>query len=270
MEKEFRINEIAKLLSTSADALRLYEKKKIIQPARDEDNSYRSYTQEDITRLYDLKFLQNMGFSLAEIVYIVTDATEEETTRLMLKRRADFQDKIRRYQNAVDQLDRVVRGDETVERVAGRHYIVDGPQMLVATYSRGGELDKRILTHPYFQKVMEYHTLFRRCLIIPRHYAHSDEMRRFGWPGYSIGVDTARELGIQEDDIVKARGSKRCVYTALRAENGLTREALAPTNAWMAQHGFEVKDDIIAWALKFSYDVGKVSRMYELWIPIED
>ncbi len=38
MEKRLKINEVARLLCTTPDAIRLYERKNIIQPSRDKEN----------------------------------------------------------------------------------------------------------------------------------------------------------------------------------------------------------------------------------------
>ena len=83
MEKRLKINEVARLLCTTPDAIRLYERKKIIQPSRDQENRYRGFTQEDITRLYDCKLLQNVGFSLSEISNIISNGSPEEFDQLL-------------------------------------------------------------------------------------------------------------------------------------------------------------------------------------------
>ena len=48
--KKYSIGEVSLRLGLSRDTLRFYEKKGIIQPKK-EENGYRSYTYDDISRL---------------------------------------------------------------------------------------------------------------------------------------------------------------------------------------------------------------------------
>ena len=52
MGKEYSIGETAALLNISRDALRFYEKKKLVMP-RKRENGYRYYTEADIRILLD-------------------------------------------------------------------------------------------------------------------------------------------------------------------------------------------------------------------------
>ena len=65
--RSYRISTIAKLLCMSADAIRFFEKKKIIPPTRSPENNYRMYTLEDVRRLYDCCGFTAVGFSIREV-----------------------------------------------------------------------------------------------------------------------------------------------------------------------------------------------------------
>ncbi|MDK2965921.1 MerR family transcriptional regulator [Lacrimispora sp.] len=64
--KKYSIGEVSLRLGLSRDTLRFYEKKGIIQPDK-EDNGYRSYTYEDISRLLDIMYYRRLHFSLEDI-----------------------------------------------------------------------------------------------------------------------------------------------------------------------------------------------------------
>ena len=78
-----KISEVAALLGVSTDAVRFYEKKNIIHPGRNDNNRYRDFTQDDLTRLFDCKHLQNVGFSLSEIAEIITDTAPEDVSGMV-------------------------------------------------------------------------------------------------------------------------------------------------------------------------------------------
>ncbi len=66
------IGELADFFGVSRKALRLYEKKGIIKPARiDAGNGYRYYAPEQVQQLNALLELKALGFSLDEIKGIV-------------------------------------------------------------------------------------------------------------------------------------------------------------------------------------------------------
>ena len=211
-EKRLKINEVAKLLCTTPDAIRLYERKKIIQPARDQDNRYRGFTQEDITRLYDCKLLQNVGFSLSEIADIIADTSPEEFDSLMEKKAGELEDKLLRCQRVLDQMHRLQAAKYLLEYYNGHYYIRNSPRVLVCCYAKSGELNHRSLECTFYQHVIEYHNMFRRCLVIPQENAFSHVAGMEGMPGYSIEIEKAEELGLSADDVVSEWRPRRCIW----------------------------------------------------------
>ena len=66
MGKEYSIGETAALLNISRDALRFYEKKKLVMP-RKRENGYRYYTEADIRILLDLICWRKAQWSIEDI-----------------------------------------------------------------------------------------------------------------------------------------------------------------------------------------------------------
>ena len=58
---------MAKLLGISAEAIRYYESRNIIQPVRDPETGYRYYNTWDFHMLLRARHYQNYGFSLEEV-----------------------------------------------------------------------------------------------------------------------------------------------------------------------------------------------------------
>ncbi len=269
MEKRLKINEVARLLCTTPDAIRLYERKNIIRPSRDRDNRYRGFTQEDITRLYDCKLLQNVGFSLSEIAHIIANVSPDEFDRLLEEKAGELEQKLQRYERVLDQMHRLQAAKYLLEYYEGHFYIRDSPHALVCCYASAGELNRRSLECPFYQHVIEYHNMFRRCIVIPRANAFSDVVGMDGMPGYSIEIDKARELGLQADDVVAEWEPRRSVYTVIHVEEKLRREDLQGAYDWIEQHNFTLAGDILAWVLKIVFDHGKISRLYAVWLPVD-
>lgn len=62
-----KINEVEKLTGLTAKSIRHYEAKGLITVHRDEENSYRSYTEEDVTNLKRIKILRYLEFGIEDI-----------------------------------------------------------------------------------------------------------------------------------------------------------------------------------------------------------
>lgn len=61
------IKDVEKLTGLTAKSIRYYESKNLIAVARNEENSYRSYTEEDVNRLRWIKMFRYLDFSIEEI-----------------------------------------------------------------------------------------------------------------------------------------------------------------------------------------------------------
>lgn len=78
--------DIRARLGFTRDQLRLYEKRGLIQPEIDPANGYRYYDDWQVDLLWDCRYYQAMGFSLAEIAEITrADDLEELEERIDLR-----------------------------------------------------------------------------------------------------------------------------------------------------------------------------------------
>ena len=62
-----RIKEAEQRTGLTAKAIRLYESKGLLKPARETENDYRDYTEEDVSRLKNIAILRKLDLSVAEI-----------------------------------------------------------------------------------------------------------------------------------------------------------------------------------------------------------
>ena len=67
VQPKFQIGEIAARTALSIDAIRFYERRKLLPPAFRSAGRFRLYTAEDIDRLRFVRRMQRLGFSLEEI-----------------------------------------------------------------------------------------------------------------------------------------------------------------------------------------------------------
>lgn len=77
------IKDVEKLTGLTAKSIRYYESKNLIAVARNEENSYRSYTEEDVNRLRWIKMFRYLDYSIEEIGTLLdmNEAEIKETLR---------------------------------------------------------------------------------------------------------------------------------------------------------------------------------------------
>ncbi len=62
-----QIKEVEKLTGISRQNIRFYERKGLLKPGRDTDNSYRLYSEEDVRRLKEVKLFRKLDMPLDEL-----------------------------------------------------------------------------------------------------------------------------------------------------------------------------------------------------------
>ncbi|MGF7144991.1 DNA-binding transcriptional MerR regulator [Anaerotaenia torta] len=104
-----KIGEIAAFFNVSVKAIRLYEKKGIIVPAKtDPATGYRYYSADQVQILNALIELQSLGFSLSEIKAVLTEETDTEHLRAaLIQKRIAWQDAIAAAENKIDAIDKI-------------------------------------------------------------------------------------------------------------------------------------------------------------------
>ena len=63
--------ELAKECGVNIEALRYYEKRRLIDPPKRSEVGYRLYSKEDATRIHFIRNAQKLGFTLNEIMELL-------------------------------------------------------------------------------------------------------------------------------------------------------------------------------------------------------
>lgn len=104
-----KIGEIAAFFNVSVKALRIYEKKGIIKPAKiDSLTGYRYYTANQVSQINALLELKALGFSLTEIKNIMLgEKTNKDFLTALSQKSLAWQDVISAAQNKIDAIDSI-------------------------------------------------------------------------------------------------------------------------------------------------------------------
>jgi DNA-binding transcriptional MerR regulator len=108
-EKLMKIGELAAFFNVSVKAVRIYEKKGILIPAKtDPDTGYRYYTVSQVQTLNALLELKSLGFSLNEVKNIMAGAVNNDDFAAALKsKRIAWQEAVSVAENKIDSIDKI-------------------------------------------------------------------------------------------------------------------------------------------------------------------
>ena len=120
-EPLMKIGEIAAYFRVSIKAIRLYEKKGIVKPAKiDPQTGYRYYTTDQIHQINALLELKALGFSLAEIRAILQGgASDAQLMEGLARKRMAWQNAVAVAEDKMDAIDQMLeRIGQSKEAVA--------------------------------------------------------------------------------------------------------------------------------------------------------
>lgn len=108
-EPLMKIGEIAAFFNVSVKAIRIYEKKGIIVPAKiDSYTGYRYYTADQVQTLNALLELKTLGFSLSEIKNIISGGVNNsDIMAALVRKRLAWQDAISSAENKIAAIDKI-------------------------------------------------------------------------------------------------------------------------------------------------------------------
>ncbi len=126
-ETVMKIGEIAGFFGVSVKAIRIYEKKGILKPAKVDDVSgYRYYTAEQVQQLNALLELKQLGFSLAEIKKLLDGGmSNEQFMEAITHKKAVWQNTIAAAKNKIAAIDQITERLKTANPPTQMHKLSD-------------------------------------------------------------------------------------------------------------------------------------------------
>ncbi len=269
MADKLKISDIARLMRTSTDTIRFYEKKGIIKPQRYEDNNYRSFSLEDIRRLYDCKLFQNLEFSLSEISDIIEDTSLDDFYQLIDQKEVEIQKVIKRYKLMQDRIDRYKAAAFDIKKYFNTFQIKECPHVIIFPYAGNNKLNMTSLNNSYYQLVMDYHNLFDCTVLIPKQYAASFDIENRSQFAFSIDFKKAKKLSIKSEKPIIEYAAKKCAYTIVKANPVINHSSLVKVLDMIEKNNYKISGNIFCRVIALSFNNGVSERFYEIWCPIE-
>ncbi|MDF2588533.1 MAG: hypothetical protein K0S41_2374 [Anaerocolumna sp.] len=122
-----KIGEIAAFFNVSVKAVRIYEQKGIIKPAKiDSMTGYRYYTADQVGQINSLLELKALGFTLTEIQNIMSGKmTSDKLIDALQKKRMAWQESISIAENKMDAIDTISKRLTESKAASKLHELTD-------------------------------------------------------------------------------------------------------------------------------------------------
>ena len=115
-----KIGEAAKETGLSISNIRFYEKKGLLEPARDQESKYRNYTEEDILRLKKIIIFRKMDLSVEQIAAMLRGKTDAKV--VLKNQEQELFNKIREMEGALE-LCRILEKEESPLDIEPEQYL---------------------------------------------------------------------------------------------------------------------------------------------------
>ena len=117
-----KIGEAAKETGLSISNIRFYEKKGLLEPARDQESKYRNYTEEDILRLKKIIIFRKMDLSVEQIAAMLRGKTDVKEVLKNQNQEQELLNKIREMEGALE-LCRILEKEEVPLDIEPEQYL---------------------------------------------------------------------------------------------------------------------------------------------------
>lgn len=115
-----KIGEAAKETGLSISNIRFYEKKGLLEPARDQESKYRNYTEEDILRLKKIIIFRKMDLSVEQIAAVLREKIDAK--EVLKNQEQELLNKIREMEGALG-LCRILEKEESPLDIEPEQYL---------------------------------------------------------------------------------------------------------------------------------------------------
>ena len=109
MNQYYTIGQLAKLAGISTKTLRVYERKGLLLPQRNEENDYRVYGEEGVTTLEKIQLMKYLDFSLDQIADFLQLYENVSRENMLIQQKRLLEKKREQLNRVIAHVDRAVK-----------------------------------------------------------------------------------------------------------------------------------------------------------------
>jgi Hg(II)-responsive transcriptional regulator len=111
------IGKLAKEAGVGVETVRFYERKGLIKKPARRDGGFRTYLQEDVTRIRFIRRVQELGFTLREVKELIEIQSKRKMTGGQVQKKAE--QKISEIREKISDLEKMEQSLQRLSQVCG-------------------------------------------------------------------------------------------------------------------------------------------------------
>ena len=266
MYTTYTIGELAKILGITAETIRYYERKNIIQPLHDEESGYRYYTAWDLHVLIRARCYLGFGLNIEETAALLKKENIEQIDHVLKGQEEIIQKNIIYQMNLLKKLrlNRQLLNDcqnnQFSIQMSPGIYRIDSQKCyhIDLTKQEQKELKDFCQNVPF---------IFSTALFPKEHIKNNNTDFYFG---VGIEEEYAHFLDIHETKYIHYYPPQKCLYMCISScsKQFLTVHALDPAFEYMKKNNLQLNGDIITQIVAYSKPHADYINWHNIWIPI--
>lgn len=267
------ISTMSKSFNLSDEALRFYERKGLLNPARLNDRGYRVFERMDIQRVGNIKRLKNQGFQLEEIRHIYDGISQPDMIELMAQKWRELDWQMHYNELICARMSECMSLVRRWERVGARPVMMREKPFFMRLYPSIEALWEKVNDSETLKKLFCHLPLSSFTTVIPRQALHDARLMVNPPKGVLIGAEAAALLAIDTTHDFRRIDASTAVSCVLELENGQFEmdEIVQPLLTFLAEKNLRPADDLFTHQIMNFTDENKVHRHYtELVLPVEE
>ncbi len=283
MKKTLPIGTVAKMVGMSPEALRFYERKKIIDSFVGDVNGYRQYERPIVTHLLKARYLKSMGFSLPEVneqnsqgIFSYHGLMSKQGVPLdewlsnVKERERQLKLEIQQMEKVLSKVEDYRRQVQRIQSLNGSYRIEMSPEMLYLNFSN--ESDEMPNTQEFINEAKQWVDLFpisRYSFLCSKDMLSLDtcNLKR----GLCIPLQEALQLGVCVEDTRIIR-STLCLHTIVSLDVNEAASTNMMRNAvnHISKHNYTIVGDAFGMWIANARETNCYIKYFEIWIPISE
>ena len=279
--RTYKISEFAAMTGMSSSKVRFYEKAGLFCANEREENGYRVFTPQDAFRANAFRVLLQYGFTVEHAIEMLDakqDSAEFEgslrSQRETLQRQIDLLNyRLRRIDGALDALEksRAVQQNSPGDLATGSDFeLADIDDQVYVKASKGYDFS---VSSENRQEIAAFYELLSvtNCARI----LHKEDLLGHGPtidPSYVICMPAREAWRLEscEASKIERLPMGKCLryHRRLSRSESLRRETFDPLFAYLANHGYRLRSDVLLLPMFMNLD-GRGSDVETLLVPIE-
>lgn len=264
----YKISDFAAMVGMPQSKVRYYEKVGLFESRR-QDNGYRWYTPEDAFRANSFRFLLQYGFSLEQAVKMLDERqTGEQFMQSLEAQRTELQRQAELIRYRQKRLDYIIH---LIQSEPGEKFeVADIEDQIYVRASYGRDFSVSVENAAELAEFADMLSISTFARIIQKSDFESDQ--DFVDPSYVHLMPKQESFRLKNPQSVRIEHLKmgKCLrYQRQKTrEESVKKEAFEPMFAWLRDHGYKMRNDILLMPAFLNLD-GQGSDWETLLIPIE-